>query len=342
MNQTPIQASIKQLFAHQNLSRAEADATMSQIMQGDATESQIGAFLAALRMKGETVEEIAGCASAMKRSAIQVTPDIGAVPLIDTCGTGGDSSGTFNVSTTVAFVVAGAGIKVAKHGNVSSTSKSGSADVLAALGANIRLGAGDAAKCIEEVGIAFLFAQLFHPAMKHAIGARRDLATRTVFNVLGPLTNPANASHQAIGVYDGQLTATMAHVLGQMGSKAAYVVHGADGLDELSTTGPSRVSHLQNGTVRTFELDPLDLGIPRATLADLQGGEPEENAAMTRGVLSGEIQGAKRDIVLLNAAAALTTESGDLADGLRMARLSIDSGTALNRLDAFIKMSQTL
>gem|GEM_PF-6879832 len=196
-----------------------------------------------------------------------------------------------------------------KHGNVSSTSKSGSADVLAALGANIRVDAEGSAKCIEEVGIAFLFAQLYHPAMKHAIGARRDLATRTVFNALGPLTNPANASHQAIGVYDGRLTETMANVLGQMGSTAAYV---------------------------------QDLGIPRATMADLQGGEPAENAKITRAILSGEIHGAKRDIVLLNSAAALTTESGDLAEGIRMAAESIDSGAALNSLDAFVKMSQSL
>ena len=257
MSQTAVQQAIHQLFEHQNLSTEQADAAMMEIMTGEATEAQIGAFLAALRMKGETIDEITGCALAMKRNAVQVQPDIGNSPLIDVVGTGGDGSHSFNISTTAAFVVAGAGYKVAKHGNVGVSSKSGAADVLAALGVHTRLTAEQAADCIEEVGMAFLFAPAFHPAMRHAIMPRRQLAARTVFNILGPLTNPASATHMLIGVFDPSLTEPMANVLGQMGVIAAFVVHGADGLDELSITGVNRVSHLLNGQVETFELDPI-------------------------------------------------------------------------------------
>ncbi|MCB0098036.1 MAG: anthranilate phosphoribosyltransferase, partial [Caldilineaceae bacterium] len=255
-------------------------------------------------------------------------------------GTGGDGSHSFNISTTAAFVVAGAGYKVAKHGNVGVSSKSGAADVLAALGVHTRLTAEQAADCIEEVGMAFLFAPAFHPAMRHAIMPRRQLAARTVFNILGPLTNPASATHMLIGVFDPSLTEPMANVLGQMGVIAAFVVHGADGIDELSITGVNRVSHLLNGQVETFELDPIELGLPRATLADLQGGEPAENAEITRGILSGQISGPKRDAVLLNAAAALSTETRDFANGLRIAGQSIDSGAALGVMEGFVKMTK--
>ncbi len=341
MAQSAIQQAIHLLFSRQDLSIEQADAAMTEIMQGDATPAQIGAFLAALRMKGETVAEITGCASAMKRSAVQVRPQIGDAMLVDVVGTGGDGTHTFNISTTAAFVVAGHGIKVAKHGNRSVSSRSGAADVLSALGVNIQLSAEQAATCIEEVGIAFLFAVGFHPAMKHAIGPRRELAARTVFNILGPLTNPASATNLLIGVYDPNLTETMAGVLGQMGARAAFVVHGADGLDELSTTGVNRVSHLHNGKVSTFTLDPAELGIPRATLADLKGGDASENAAITRGILQGEIQGAKRDAVILNAGAALSTECGDWNTGLDEARASIDSGAALRVLEAFVAKSQS-
>ena len=341
MSQSAIQQAIHLLFDRQPLTQAQADGAMTEIMNGEATQAQIGAFLAALRMKGETVEEITGCASAMKRSAIQVRPNIGDATLIDVVGTGGDMSHTFNISTTAAFVVAGHGVKVAKHGNRSVSSRSGAADVLMALGANIQLSAEQAAECIEEVGFTFLFAVVYHPAMKYAIGPRRELAARTVFNILGPLTNPANATNLHIGVYDPALTEPMAQVLGQMGARAAFVVHGADRLDELSITGPNRVSHWHNGAVKTFELDPTALGLPRATIADLRGGDAAENATITRGILSGEIHGPKRDAVLLNAAAALSTECGDWDAGLQEARASIDSGAALRVLDAFVAKTQS-
>lgn len=340
MTQSAIQQAIHQLFSHQNLTIDQADAAMSEIMAGEATPAQIGAFLAALRMKGETVDEITGCAQAMKRSAVPVRPAIGDAMLVDTCGTGGDGTHTFNISTAAAFVVAGHGIKVAKHGNRSVSSRCGSADVLMALGANIQLTPEQAAECIETVGIAFLFAPIYHPAMRHAIGPRRELAARTVFNILGPLTNPANATNQVIGVYDPRLTEPMAQVLNQMGSRAAFVVHGADGLDELSVTGINRVSHLDGGKVQSFDLDPAELGIPRATVADLAGGDADENAALVRGVLSGEIRGPKRDAVILNAAAALSTDCGDWNTGLDGARASIDSGAALRVLDAFVAKTQ--
>lgn len=340
MSQSAIQQAIHLLFDRQPLTTAQADAAMTEIMNGEATQAQIGAFLAALRMKGETVEEITGCASAMKRSAIQVRPNIGDVMLVDVVGTGGDISHTFNISTTAAFVVAGHGVKVAKHGNRSVSSRSGAADVLMALGANIQLSAEQSAECIEQIGFTFLFAPVYHPAMKFAIGPRRELAARTVFNILGPLTNPANATNLHIGVYDPALTEPMATVLGQMGARAAFVVHGADRLDELSITGVNRISHWHNGAVKTFELDPADLGLPRATLADLRGGDAAENATITRGILQGEIHGPKRDVVLLNAAAALSTECGDWAAGLQEARASIDSGAALRVLDAFVAKTQ--
>lgn len=341
MAQSAIQQAIHLLFDRQPLTTAQADAAMTEIMNGEATAAQIGAFLAALRMKGETVEEITGCASAMKRSAVQVRPNIGDAMLVDVVGTGGDMSHTFNISTTAAFVVAGHGVKVAKHGNRSVSSRSGAADVLMALGANIQLSAEQAAECIEEVGFTFLFAVVYHPAMKYAIGPRRELAARTVFNILGPLTNPANATNLHIGVYDPALTEPMATVLGQMGARAAFVVHGADRLDELSVTGTNRISHWHKGAVNTFTLDPTDLGLKRATLADLRGGEAEENAAITRAILQGEIHGPKRDAVLLNAAAALSTECGDWDAGLQEARQSIDSGAALRILDAFVKKTQS-
>ena len=340
MTTTAIQQAIHQLFAGHDLAAAEADAAMTQIMEGEATPAQIGAFLAALRMKGETVDEITGCARAMKRSAVQVRPAIGDAMLVDVVGTGGDSIGTFNISTTAAFVVAGHGVKVAKHGNRAVSSRSGSADVLAALGVNLQLTAEQAAECIEEIGLAFLFAPSFHPAMRHAIGPRRELAARTIFNILGPLTNPAGATNLLVGVFDPSLTEPMASVLGQMGARAAYVVHGAGGTDELSLTGPNRVSHLHEGSVRTYEFDAQELGLARAGIDELIGGTAEENAAITRGILTGEIGGAKRDAVLLNAAFALSTECGDLPAGLEEARASIDSGAAFRVLESYVRKTQ--
>lgn len=342
-----IQQAIARLLKRQDLSEDEAFAALDEIMRGEATPAQIGGFLVALRMKGETVAEIAGCARAMRASAIPVySRRFGPDELVDTCGTGGDHAGTFNISTTAAFVVAGAGVPVAKHGNRSITSRSGSADVLNALGVNLDLTPEQVAVCLDEANIAFLFAVKHHPAMRFAIGPRRELAARTVFNLLGPLTNPAGAKRQVIGVYDPALTADMAGVLGRLGSRAAFVVHaltpdGRPGLDELSTTGVNRVSQLHpDGHVSTFDLDTRELGLAPATLDDLRGGDAAANAMITRGILDGSQRGAPRDVVLLNAAAMLATLSGDWASGLTRARASLDSGAALACLEKLIATSQ--
>jgi anthranilate synthase/phosphoribosyltransferase len=336
-----IKEAIAKVMERQDLTEVEAEAAMTQIMEGQATPAQIGAFLTALRMKGESVAEIAGCARAMRRSAVPVHPSRAGF-VVDTCGTGGDGSGTFNISTTAAFVVAGAGQPVAKHGNRSVSSRCGSADVLEALGVNLELTPDQVAACVDEVGIGFLFALRLHPAMKHAIGPRRELGVRTIFNLLGPLTNPAGAPAQVMGVYDPAWTEPLAQVLGVLGSQAAFVVHGADGLDELSTTGPNRVSALRDGRVETITLDPADLGFARARAADLSGGSAEENAVITRGILAGTLNGARRDVVVLNAAAALVAggRSKTLREGIRQAKHSLDSGAALQTLDRLIEFSQ--
>jgi anthranilate phosphoribosyltransferase len=265
------------------------------------------------------------------------------VELLDTCGTGGDKSGTFNISTTVAFVAAGAGVPVAKHGNRASTSQCGSADVLAALGVNLELTPEQVGACVDEVGIGFLFAAKLHPAMRHAIGPRRQLAVRTIFNILGPLTNPAGARMQLMGVFAADLTDLLAHVLGELGAKSALVVSGYGGLDELTTTGPNTVSHYENGRVYTYTLDPLELGFGGAHIHDLLGGDAATNAAILRGVLSGEIRDAKRDVVLLNAGAAFQAAGKvpDIAHGIRLAAEVIDDGAALAKLDALIRCSQS-
>jgi anthranilate synthase/phosphoribosyltransferase len=337
----PIQEVIAKAMDGQDLTEVEAESAMTQIIEGQATPAQIGAFLTALRMKGESVSEIAGCARAMRRSAVPVRPQRPEA-LVDTCGTGGDGAGTFNISTTAAFVAAGAGQPVAKHGNRSISSRCGSADVLEALGVNLDLTPDQVAASVDEVGIGFLFAPNLHPAMKHAIGPRRELGVRTIFNVLGPLTNPANASAQVLGVYDPDLTETLAHVLGTLGSQAAFVVHGSGGLDELTTSGPNRVSALRDGRVETHSLDPADLGFHRARPSDLRGGDATENAAITRGILSGTINGARRDVVVLNAAAALFVggQAQTLPEGVRLAEGSIDSGSAQRVLDHLIEFSQ--
>ena len=338
----PLKHAIARVINGRDLSFEEAVAAMDAIMDGAATQAQIGSYLTALRMKGETVDEIAGSAHSMRRHVIPVNVALsdGDV-LIDTCGTGGDGKHTFNISTTTAFVIAGAGLKVAKHGNRAASSRSGSADVLLALGGNLDLDATQVAECIEDVGIGFLYAVKHHPAMRHAIGPRRELGQRTIFNLLGPLTNPAAAGHQLMGVYDAALTATLAEVLRALGSRAAYVAHGADGLDELSTTGINRISALRDGQVRTFDFDPASIGLPRATLDDLLGGAPEENAAITREIVGGYDRGPRRDIVLLNAAAALSLESGDWAAGLAAATRAIDSGAALQTLDNWVGMTNS-
>ena len=335
-----IKGAIAKLIGQQNLTEEEAETAMTQIMQGEATAAQIGAFITALRMKGESIAEITGCARAMRRSAVPVIPAKND-NLVDTCGTGGDGAGTFNISTTAAFIVAGCGQPVAKHGNRSVSSKSGSADVLEALGVNLDLSPQQVADCIDQVGLGFLFAPKLHPAMKHAIGPRRELAVRTIFNILGPLTNPANASSQLLGVFDPELTEPLAHVLASLGTRAALVVHGSGGLDELTTIGPSRVSELRDGKVRTYQLDPQSLGFAHAPFSDLVGGSAQENAVITSAILKGEDRSARRDTVVLNAAAALLAsgKAEELQDGIQLARQSIDSGSAMRVLASLIEFT---
>lgn len=334
-----IQDAIAHVIAGQHLGEDAAYAVMMAIMRGECTPAQIGGYLVGLAAKGETIAEIAGSARAMREQAIAVRHAYDGW-LVDTCGTGGDHSGTFNISTTSAFVIAGCGVPVAKHGNRSVTSKAGSADVLKALGVNLDLTPEQVGECIDEVGIGFLYAVHHHPAMKHASAPRRELRARTIFNILGPLTNPASATHQIVGVFDLALTEPLARVLGRLGTRAAFVMHGADGLDEFSTTGVNRISHLRGGGVTTFDLDPLDLGFPRAHLSDLLGGSPEENAGMLRAILAGEEQGPKRQVVILNAAAALAVEDGNWEAAIARTRASIDSGAALAKLTALIEKSQ--
>ncbi|HEX9924519.1 MAG TPA: bifunctional anthranilate synthase component II/anthranilate phosphoribosyltransferase [Anaerolineae bacterium] len=338
----PIKTAINKVMTGDSLDIDEADEVMSQIMEGEATPAQIGAYLMALRMKGETVEEVTGSARAMRRVAIPVQTATAPEDLVDVVGTGGDGAGTFNISTTAAFVVAGAGQKVAKHGNRAASSKSGSADVLAALGVNLDISPDQVARAIDEVGIGFMFAVKHHPAMKHAIGPRREMGVRTVFNILGPLTNPAGAKSLTVGVYDGDLTEPLAKVLGELGNRSAFVVHGHGGLDELTTTGPNKVSRLKDGQVTTEMLDPGDYGFTRASLAELKGGSADENAQITRDILSGESNGARRDVVILNAAMALVAsgKAADLAEGIKLANQSIDSGAATQVLNNFVAFTQ--
>ncbi len=338
-----IQRALDVLSRFGHLQEDEAEAVMHQIMTGGATDAQIGAYLMALRMKGETHDEITGSARAMRSNGQHVVTKFDG-DLLDTCGTGGDRSGTFNISTTVAFVAAGAGVKVAKHGNRAASSKCGSADVLAKLGVNLDLTPEQVGQCVDEVGIGFLFAAKLHPAMKHAIGARKQMAIRTIFNILGPLTNPAGAQRQLVGVFAADLTDFLAHVLGKLGSKSAMVVNGYGGLDELTTTGPNRVSHYKDGFVHSYEINPQEYGFRGANISELLGDDAPTNAAILRGVLSGEIQDAKRDVVLLNAAAALIAadQVTTIKDGIARAAEIIDSGAALKKLDELVSTSQKL
>ncbi len=333
-----IQEAVQDLIAGADLDRVKARAVMDQIMSGGATDAQIGAFLVALRIKGETVDEIVGCAEGMREKATPIKTS--RTNLIDTCGTGGDGSGTFNISTTVAFVACGAGSAVAKHGNRSISSECGSADVLAELGVNIEASPEKVGQCIDEVGIGFLFAVALHGAMKYAIGPRKELAVRTVFNALGPLTNPAGAKRQLIGVYDGDLTDKVAGVLNELGSQRAFVVHGSDGLDEITLTGPTKLSELNGGQVTTREVSPGDFGLQTVAPEALSGGDAPHNAQILRAVLDGE-QGPRRDVVLLNAAAAIAAGGlvGDMAAGIDVARESIDSGKARQALDRLVAVS---
>ncbi len=347
-----IAEAVRALVDGKDLSRIEAAAAMEAIMSGAATNAQIAAFLTALRMKGETVEELIGFAQVMRQKAVKVrtraSEVVGATGtdremLIDTAGTGGDASGTFNVSTATAFVVAGAGLKVAKHGNRSVSSLCGSADVVETLGINIELSAAKVARCVDEVGIGFLYAPLLHTAMKHVMAARREMGIRTVFNMLGPLTNPAGANAQVIGVYSDALTEPLARALAELGTLRAYVVHGDDGLDEISNTGPSHISEVREGVVRSSTVRPEDFGLPRSSLQDLRGGDREENAEIVRHVLAAEA-GPRRDIVLMNAAAALVVggKAHDFKEGVALAAESVDSGAAAAKLAGLIALSQRL
>lgn len=336
-----IRETIAKLVERNNLGQEEAEAVMGEIMRGEASPSQIAAFLTALRMKGETVEEIAGCAKAMRAHSLKV--ETRRTLVVDTCGTGGDGSNTFNISTITAFAVAGAGLSVAKHGNRSVSSHCGSADLLEALGVKIDLAPEQIARCLDEIGIGFLFAPRLHPAMKHAATPRREMGLRTIFNLLGPLTNPASASIQLLGVYSPHLTDPIAKVLYLLGTSRVMVVHGADGIDELSTTGSNKVTELRNGEIKTYFLNPHQMGLPLTELLQLKGGTPEENAEIARRLLQGE-KGPRRDVVLLNAAATLVIagKAADFGSGLAEAAESIDSGAAWQKLEQLIQLSQSL
>jgi anthranilate phosphoribosyltransferase len=334
-----IKEAIAQLVAGRSLSMEEASQTMEEIMSGQVTPAQFGAFVTALRLKGETVEEIAGLAKTMRSKALHVAID---EPVVDTCGTGGDSSGTFNISTTAAFVGAGAGLKVAKHGNRAMSSRCGSADVLEALGVNIDLTPEQVQRCLKEVGIGFMFAQTYHPAMKYAAAPRREIGIRTVFNVLGPLTNPAGAQSQVLGVADSTLVEKMTAILKILGCNHALVVHGEDGLDEITVTGKSLIGELKNDLITTYTISPEEFGLKRANKNTLQGGTPGENAAFLRDILSG-VSGPRYDAVLLNTAAALMAgdKVSSLLQGVEMARIAIDSGKALGKMNQFIELTRS-
>ncbi len=330
----------------QSLPRKEARAVMEEILSGRVSDPLIAAFVVALHMKGETVEEIVGFVDAIRaaatplniqqNSALDVS-GTGRDALVDTCGTGGDASGTFNISTATAFVTAGAGVRVAKHGNRSATSKCGSADVMEALGVNVGIPAERLAECLDKVGMVFLFAPALHSAMKHVQPVRRELGLRTVFNLLGPLTNPANASAQVIGVYSIGLVEKLAEALCILGSQRAMVVHGLDGLDEITITGPTRIAEVRAGAVKSYEVTPEELGIERATIDDIRGGDAAENAAIIRKVLAGKIS-PQRDVVLLNAAAALVVagKADHIKDAVRLAATAIDSGAAARKLEMLV------
>ncbi|MGB6873135.1 MAG: anthranilate phosphoribosyltransferase [Dehalococcoidia bacterium] len=336
-----IKEAIETVVNGRSLTSEQAAAVMEEIMIGEATPAQFAAFITALRIKGETVDEIAGLASVMQAKAtpVQVTP-----PVVDTCGTGGDGFCSFNISTTAAFIVAGAGLKVAKHGNRAMSSHCGSADVLEALGVRIELGAEAVAQCLERVGIGFMFAPVFHPAMKYATAPRREVGIRTVFNILGPLTNPAKAKFQVIGVPSKELGEKIAFVLHRLGTEHSLVVHGIDGMDEISISRKSLVWDVnQHRILPPYEVSPDDFGFMKASMTQIKGGTARQNAKILRGILSGEV-GARRNIVIMNAAAALVAgnQASDLKEGASIAEKTLDSGQALAKLDELIKLSHSL
>jgi anthranilate phosphoribosyltransferase len=348
-----IKEAIAKVVKRADLTEVEMEKVMDEIMSGMATPAQIGAFVTALRLKGETVEEITGAAKVMRAKATRINLrnhlvnidrdeiNVEEETILDTCGTGGDGTNTFNISTASAFVAAGAGVNVAKHGNRAVSSQCGSADVLEQLGVKLDTTSSDVERCIKEIGIGFLYAPLFHGAMKYAAGLRQEIGIRTIFNLLGPLTNPAGASAQVLGVYDPGLTEKIAHVLKKLGTKEAFVVCGEGTLDEISICGPTRISHLKNGEVRTFDLTPEAVGLRKAVPGDIRGGTARENAQIIRDILNGQ-QGPKRDVVLLNAAAAFVAAGldSDLKEGIERAKASIDSGRAKKKLDQLVSFTQ--
>ena len=346
-----IKAAIGKIVLHQNLAEAEMIEVMNQIMGGEATPAQVAAFITALRMKGETIEEITGAARVMRDHATPIRVgkaldidreeiNLDRETILDTCGTGGSGTKSFNISTTVAFVVSACGVKVAKHGNRSISSACGSADVLEALGVNLNVTPQQVESCINEIGIGFLFAPALHGAMKHAIGPRREIGIRTIFNILGPLTNPAAADRQVLGVYDESLVETLAKVLVKLGCRRGFVVHGMDGMDEVTLTGPTRVGEICDGAVTLSTIEPEDFGLRRCTLIDLQGGDAATNALIVRDVLAGDL-GPKREVVLLNAAYALVAVgmSKDVEAGLVRARGVIDDGLATAKLESLVALT---
>jgi len=332
-----IQVAIGKLVERKDLTEDEAESSMKCIMSGEATPAQIGSFLTALRLKGETVEEITSFARVMREFAARINPRVDGI-LVDTCGTGGDKIKTFNISTAVALVAAGAEIPIAKHGNRSVTSKAGSADVLEALGVKIDLAPSEVERCIEEIGFGFMFAPVFHGAMKYATPVRREIGIRTVFNILGPLTNPANAQAQVLGVYDRDLTEVLANVLVGLGVKHSMVVHGLDGLDEISNLGKTQISEVKDGEVRTYKVEPEDFGFDSAKPDDIKGYDMEGNAILMIKLLKGD-DGPRRDVVLMNSAAAMIVggKASDFREGVEVAGEVIDSGKAYEKLRALIK-----
>lgn len=347
-----LKQAIQKVVDRSNLTEQEMEAAMEVIMTGQATPAQIGSFITALRLKGETIEEITGAARVMRQKATRIQADEASVSIdreeinldletvVDTCGTGGDGTNTFNVSTTTAFVVAGCGLRVAKHGNRSVSSLCGSADVIERLGVKLDVPPAVVEKCLDEVGIGFLYAPALHGAMKHAIGPRREIGIRSIFNILGPLTNPAGANVQVLGVYKKELTPVLAEVLGNLGSRSAFVVYGEGSLDEISIIGKTQVSELKDGQVTTYSIEPEDFGLARADLNDIRGGDVEENAGIVLSVLQGE-KGARRDMVLLNASAALVAagRAADFSDGISQAAESIDTGRALEKLEGMKRIT---
>ncbi len=346
-----IKEAISKIVLHQDLSEAEMVEVMNQIMGGEATPAQVGSFITALRMKGETIDEISGAARVMRSHATPIRVgkaldidreeiNLDRETILDTCGTGGSGTKSFNISTTVAFVVAACGIKVAKHGNRSISSACGSADVLEALGVNLNITPEQVESCINEVGVGFLFAPALHGAMKHAIGPRREIGIRTLFNILGPLTNPAEADRQVLGVYDESLVEVLAKVLVKLGCRRGFVVHGHDGMDEITLTGSTRIAEIHDGVVTLSTIEPEDFGLRRCPLSDLQGGDASENAAIVTNVLKGK-DGPKRDIVLLNSAYALVAAgvAENVEEGLLKARNAIDSGLAMAKLTGLVTIT---